>query len=330
MKSGLLVAVGGPNLDTFTNILCALSRQVRSHLSIDKVLVLETTEGRQQYAELRERVRLALGRDAELRIRTVSNDLLQTIIPRVLVDGGREVGRDALIVDLTTGPKTVTAVLYACASFSQLEHLYYISVSKKGSSFVQLWAESEPEQYYKAVVLAPIKDVQELASQSFFDLVYYIEKLGKIDERAPARLAPEVRHATDQLRTALPLFFGNPPHFRSAMQAIGNAGEHIVGLILEVVKRIDPAGAPATATKLVDWSQKYRKDAKDGSVPPFALAIPGTHVLDTASRTLLNLRNAAAHGSPVQFSASEVRVAMSIALNLLETVLAVEATAPGP
>jgi hypothetical protein len=325
MTSALLIAVGGPNLDTFTNVLWALNRRLSGQLSIEKVLVLEVGDPRTDLGELARRIGTALGREAELRVRRLDRDL-QTMIPESLVAGAREVGRAGLVVDLTTGTKAVSAILYACGSFSQLEHLYYVNVHKKGPAFPQLWAEAETERSYELVALAPLRDVRELASQSYFDLVFYVEHLAAVEDRAPLDVRDEVHRATNQLRVALPLFFRNPPDYLSAMRAIGTAGEELVGLILKTVERLEPAKAPVDGRKLGQWSDEFRERARKGGPATAMSAIPGALVLDTAARTLQHWRNAAAHKHPPRFSLFEVRTAMHTCIELLQTALAMWAT----
>jgi hypothetical protein len=332
MKPALFIA-SGVNRDSFTNALWALARHLSPGLRIDKVLVLESSDTKEPmrpdderdkyFREIRDHMLLALDRDVELRIRILPADL-QAVMPRLVVDGVKEMGRDAVVIDLTTGTKTMTAVLYACASFARLDHLYKVSVRPKpDGKFAQLWTEPQPDQWYTVEKLDSLKDVQPLASQSFFDLVAYNDELTEIDGRAPEDFVEEVQLATNFLRMALPLMFGNPPAYRQAVHAIGMARESINGLIVKTVEKLDPTALGLKLDDLDKWAKGFRKALKEGTSPLLAASVPGVLALDCTMDTLRHWRNYSAHAYPTQFGISEVRVAMSTAIHLLETVITV-------
>jgi hypothetical protein len=325
MIRGLLI-VAGNNTATVGNIIWVLDQALAGRIRIEKVLILDVADADQRVdiSRFHEVIPRALGRKPQLRHQEVEGEL-QTTLPSILIDAVNEVGREGVVVDLTSGTKACSAVLYACASFSQLPHLYYVNVHRSPDrTFPQLWTSSLAENAgrYELIQLPPLKDVQALAAQSYFDLIFYVDRLDKIDGAAPPRLRQTILQATQQLRTALPLFFRNPPDYLSAMRAIGTAGESIQLLLPDVVAMIDPHLAPCLRGSIGNWGRQYREAIRGGTARPEFAAIGGTLVIDSQVYLLKNWRNAAAHKSPPAFGISEVRTAMHAALNLLETILA--------
>ena len=51
-------------------------------------------------------------------------------IPRVIMSGVKEVGKENIIIDLTCGKKDITGSLYTTASIGQIEHMIYVEVPR--------------------------------------------------------------------------------------------------------------------------------------------------------------------------------------------------------
>jgi hypothetical protein len=329
VKSGLMVASSG-NVDTFTNVLWAINKHLSDFLRIEKLLLLDTGDATLDFAGLQQRAHMVLGRAVEMRVKPLGDDS-QWLIPRVVVDGANEVGRDGLVVDLTTGTKTVSAILYACASFSQLRHLYYVSVERGEKGFYNLWLEPDAEKKHKLSALSPLEDVHELASHSFFDLIFYREELDKIDKRVKlgSDLAASVQEVTNYLRTALPHFFSKNPDYLSAMRSIGAARERLQPIVLQAACLINNTEEPKTLRQLDEWSEQYRDSRLGVGSSETGRAIAGTFVLDAGLRLLQSWRNRASHPPPPEFTQSDIRTAIAVTVTLLEAVVAVHTNIEG-
>lgn len=352
---GLLFVTGG-NIDTLSNVMWALRIHVRDCVRLQKVVVLDLADGGRSVdaVPIVERVRLILGPSSEVRFRHIRDDP-QTAIARLVVDGARELGRDALVVDLTTGNKTTSAILYACASFSQLHHLYYVSVHQRtDSSFPRLWEERADDtttmsmELYDVAQLPTLREVKELTAQSYFDLIYYADQLDTMDATSPANIAASVRQVTNQLRSCLPLFFGNPPQELAAMRVIGVALESALGLLRSALALAQPAPtqlprlhasrptppgkkgqtdaySPAELYKALDMgANQLRKLARcSGTGASFVKQVPGILTIDALASVVHWWRNAASHPDPPEFGLHDVRVALLVTLHMLQTAIAV-------
>lgn len=323
MGNALLIAAG-PNRGTLTNVLFSINHYIGSTHDIDKVLMLDIQDSGPATASLSsegiyESAKQALNRDVEVRQRKIDSDA-QVMIPRIVVDGAREVGRTNVIVDITSGNKTASAILYASASFCRLEHIYYVNVQRNPSGFPNLWEEPEPQKHFTVINLAPLQEVQHLAALSHFDLIYYFDTLDRLDSVASNLVRNEVKEVTHHIRSSLRLFFELRDNLAS-MQAIGTATEHAIGIVWALVNSIDEKASITSNTNLKEWNDSLRKKLKQRSGPDFSRQSPMTHSLDFAVEILINWRNAAKHRYPPNFSAQDVRTAMNLIIDLLEAVV---------
>ena len=327
---GLLIAAGS-NPETLANVTWAIRKHLEDSLIIDRILILvvqnrstgtpqsNTVVGVDQLLEV---VKEACGHPAlEFRYARVSGDL-QTAVPRKLIDGANEVGRENVVVDLTTGSKDLSSILYAAASFSRMDHIYYLNVQRDATGqFPLLWKQEAAESLYQVVQLAPLREGNELAAQSFFDLVYYADLLSDINSRSPEQLLYETRLAVGQLQSALSHFFARKQDLLAAMRSIGAAREDIHKLVIATVNSIDQQAQITDPKQLTDWCKRRRKAAESASMANQLDAVPGLIVLDSTLETLRQWRNAAAHKRPPTFDVLSVRVALVTAIHLLDTVM---------
>jgi hypothetical protein len=323
MNTALLIATG-PNKGTLTNVLYAINKRISATHQIEKLLIIDIEEvggggSGLSWEDILESGRLALQRDIEVRKRKLSGDL-QSLIPRLLVDGAKEVGRDNVVVDITSGNKTASAILYATASFCRLNHIYYVSVSKRQQGFANLWEETEPEKLFTVINLAPLRDVQHLAALSHFDLIFYLDTFDRLDSEASDAVSAELREVTHHLRSSLRLFFELRDNLAS-MQALGTATEHLIGLIYQMVNAVDAGAKIDKLTALKSWSDQLRKDLSAKSGPDYSRQYPITHALDHSAELLRNWRNASKHTNPPTFSGQEVRTAVNLVISLLEAIV---------
>jgi hypothetical protein len=326
-KNSLLITSAG-NLQTFSNVLVGLSSHLGDRSPIGKILLLneETADSRQgisndAYQNLAESI---LGSDVELRLRKLSSDPRSTIASLV-VDGAREVGRELLIIDLTAGSKLISAVLYASASFAQIEHLYYVKVERIGGIFANLAELPDPKSHCEIQTLSPLREVKDLGSQCYFDLLFYDALLDDLDARGEVAGLQEVSSVTVHLRNALHHFFSNPGRYLDAIRAIGVAREILQGLMAEALTKRMGKSEPLKLKKIEEWANVYRSDSEAGRINPI---IPEFLVLDLMLNTLRHWRNAAMHKPGAQFSGSNVRVAIIIIIELIDTLILVHDETP--
>jgi hypothetical protein len=333
----MLAIVSGTNVGNVRNVLWALQRRF-SQQTIDTVTVLvETQLGVKMHGvATRDDLATVLGPSVQVRVQPIINDH-HAVIPKVVAAAVRErIDGSEIIIDLTTGSKPTSSVLYASASLSRLEHVYYVEVdryevTREGKSefrFYDLPSDRDAEQHHRVVSFAQIADLHQLATHGYFHLIFYRDTLDALKRHAPESIRSRVTEIVALIANALQPTFRATPENRAAMMAIGNAWERIRELATATLESYyglspDPTKDAGTQWSLARAKLTERRNSFVGAehdAPEF-MSVPGLLVVDHIIAALAAWRNKVNHAMPGDYSEREVRTALVMSLQLLGTLI---------
>ncbi len=105
---------------------------------------------------------------------------LHQVIPKILSDKLKIYDRSQIVVDLTSGDKYISSTLYASASLSQIENLFFLVVNR--DKFDTL-PEDLTEDDYKIDVISPLGNLESIGKYTFFEIFYYKDKVSELTSK---------------------------------------------------------------------------------------------------------------------------------------------------
>ena len=168
---------------------------------------------------------------AEVRFVTVvdyAKDIPQTILKAV-----KEVGKANLVLDLTSGKKDITGILYTAACISEIENMIYIEVGHEGENgaFYKLSAsDKEIAGKVNVTKFETISEIENLASLNHMDFIIYKKSVQEILPNQNEEYHVKFNHAIDY-------YFSK--NYQECIREIGLLNESIVKCLADsLVKRL--------------------------------------------------------------------------------------------
>lgn len=317
------------------NVLCALRLE---NVEIDGVWLIDTPQTVSKTAEMMEQVKATLGKRTVLVASLEVNE--NNASERIPDFMAQFVARDTsqlhdLVVDLTTGPKYVTSLLYAAANFCRLNRVYYflLKARKQDVPFEELTSDD-----YEYLRLPPFSDksLAALGRRNHLELIYYLKDVEDLHAsflEHSERLAAEIDR---DLRVAVQNYFDG--NYRGTVRSIGSLAETWTARLHSIWQENGllarwPKQKQGSAGKKNDWAGniedlepflmhllKVRAGSSVNglSTEDLALALP-LATLDPLLTTVRTYRNIAAHkaDSLYEITRDDAKLVLEIGLLLV-------------
>ena len=224
------------------------------------------------------------------------------------------------IVDLSNGQKVTSSILYMAASLCNVNDIYYLILHKKPVDLPSNPIEGKDYDYVK---MGKFIGIESLSKISYFDLIYYNEKVDDIfDERC--EIQGLYNKARKGLLKGISDFFGNQIDGRSAINNITIGNEGLINETFSYLKNDKVTSAFAQINNIDFYNKKFDRvgciqrffqkytqvaDNQDENIVVL-------RTLPSLMSTLRAYRNLTAHSSmnTHEFTADEVRIAMNMML----------------
>lgn len=215
----LLITGGTRNFAPLRNALCALQQELG--LDIEAVWLVDNEETFNHFCDNADKIKETLGnRNVMIASLEVTESDASEKIPDFM---SKFVLRDVsennnVIVDLTTGPKFITSLLYAAANFCRINHIYYFLL-KGGKREVPF--EELSDKDYEYVLLPPFssESLYNLGRRSYLELIYYLKEVEDLVEDYSYH-APGLAEKIDQgLRFAVRSYFEED--YKGSIRSVG-------------------------------------------------------------------------------------------------------------
>ena len=218
-----LIVGGTKAFPPLRNVLCRLTQ--KEDISFDAIWLIDTPETICNFNHISESIKSLAGRRDILVSSLEVNE--QNAAYRIPDFMAQFVMRDAnqikdLFVDLTTGPKYVTSLLYASANFCQINNIHYflLKSNRRDALFEEL-----REDEYEYLQLPPFNSdsLALLSRRSHIDLIYYLKDLDDL-VRAFSLNSPQLADELDRnIRPAVRDYFeGN---YKGVIRSVGSLME---------------------------------------------------------------------------------------------------------
>ena len=143
-------------------------------------------------------------------------------IPQTILKAVKEVGKENLVLDLTSGKKDITGILYTAACISEIENMIYIDVCRDAETgeFHSL-SKSDPEivKKVKLTKFETISEIENLASLNHMDFIIY--------KKSVQEILPDRNHDYHvKFEHAIDYYFGRD--YQNCIREIGLLNESIV------------------------------------------------------------------------------------------------------
>ena len=161
---------------------------------------------------------------AEVRFVTVvdyAKDIPQTILKAV-----KEVGKSNLVLDLTSGKKDITGILYTAGCISEIENMIYIDCrdEETGEFYTLSISDKEIAKKVKLTKFETISEIENLASLNHMDFIIYKKSVQEILPNQNEDYHVKFNHAIDY-------YFGKD--YQNCIREIGLLNESIVKRLAE-------------------------------------------------------------------------------------------------
>jgi len=202
-----LILSGTDNLAPLHNVLCVLKRKA---FKIDVVHLIDTPQTITKLHDTLEEIKITLGnRDILVTSLEVNEqnaaDLIPAFMASLIVRETKQIPN--LVVDLTTGPKYITSLLYAAANFCQVEKIYYFLLTTKTRDvpFEKLVEHKDFE--YVSLPTFSSKSLAALSQSSHMDMIYYLKDLEDLVKSVPSQSRLLAEDLDQNMRLAVEDYF---------------------------------------------------------------------------------------------------------------------------
>ncbi len=167
----LLILSGNPNLATIRSVVYFANEhygcKIRQILFLDTKQTLISPSGNLIEHERNQIIREYFDRKNQtvsIRSDDITEEPLHIRIPAIISEQLKIFSADDLIIDITNGTKFISNILYAAASFSRIQNLFFVSVAKERQAESP---ENLTKDDYNIDVFSPVKDVDSIAEQIY-------------------------------------------------------------------------------------------------------------------------------------------------------------------
>ena len=239
MRKGILFIPISYNADSMQNIInilfCDELCREKNLPLVDKITFLVTADFSSTIVFRKEEIPVSAFLDhirnelkgdcVEIRQRMISNYAKD--IPRVIMDGIKEAGKDAIIIDLTCGKKDITGSLYTTASISQIRNMVYIDVPRFNGVFPEFTRDyASMKGKFTLTRYESMDEIENLASLNEMGFIYYKKN---IQEIRPAIPDSKVELYCDQIERAVEKYFSEKDSgYRDAIRELGLINEELM------------------------------------------------------------------------------------------------------
>ena len=326
-RKGILFIPLSNNADSMRNIInivfCDQYCSDNKLPHVDKISFLATTEldsdimchGERMTAnDFCQLIRQDIGDDCvETRQRVVSSYARD--IPKVIMDGVKEVGKENIIIDLTCGKKDITGSLYTTASIGQISNMIYVEVPRVDGVF-PVFNRNDYEYMrgkFNMTRYESLDEIEKIASLNGMDFIFYKKNIQEIRQSISSL---KIDAFCTQLENVVEEYFsGNEVDYRNAIRTLGLINETIVGSIAaELFKRYENMGIkPYNPKKSLNtvaeletiYHRKETPDEKKKLLDPLFSQIPTAYEL---FETIRIYRNRASHYLEYKYKREEVKL----------------------
>lgn len=239
-RKGILFLPLSYNADSMRNIInivfCDEYCMASGLPLVDKITFLATTEFDSQIDyegqkitgnEFCQKIRMEIGNDCvEIRQRVVISYAKD--IPKVIMDGVREVGKENIIIDLTCGKKDITGSLYTTASIGQIHNMIYVDVPRINGVFPKLERNDYEgiKDKFRMTRYESLDEIENLASLNEMDFIFYKKNIQEIKQAIDS---PKIESYCSQIGHVVEEYFsGNEDNYRNAIRTLGLISEEVV------------------------------------------------------------------------------------------------------
>ena len=250
-------------------------------------------------------------------------------IPRVIMSGVKEVGKENIIIDLTCGKKDITGSLYTTASIGQIEHMIYVEVPRIKGVFPKFDRNDYEtmRDRFSLIKYESLDEIENLASLNEMDFIFYKKN---VDELRSGIGAQKMESYCSQLDHIIEEYFsGISDNYRNAIRELGLISEELTDSLAEYLlnEYEDIASELKTSPRktLVTvrlFEEKYQnknteKEIRERLDPLFA-QIPNLFELLESFRLY---RNKASHYRSHIFSREEVKLLLDMMLLVFDKII---------
>ena len=259
-------------------------------------------------------IRQELGADCvEIRQRIVSSYAKD--IPRVIMDGVREVGKENIIIDLTCGKKDITGSLYMTASIGNISNMIYVEVFRVNDRFPVFDRNDYDDMLgnFNVMRYESLDEVEKIASLNGMDFIFYKKNIQEIRQSISSL---KIKLFCVQLDYVVEEYFsGNESNYRNAIRTLGLINEEVINSIMVELhrscaelksKEYNPKKSLNTLAELAKgYPKKYIQD-KERQLPDLLFSkLPTVYEL---FETVRIYRNRASHYLEYQYKREEVKL----------------------
>lgn len=254
-RKGILYIPLSYNADSMKNIInivfCNQYCSLNKLPFVDKINFLATSEFTSEIMyqgnkitgnDFCQLIRREIGDDCvEIRQRVVSSYARD--IPKVIMDGVKEVGKDNIIIDLTCGKKDITGSLYMTASIGQISNMIYVEVPRVGGVF-PVFNKNDYESMISKFNLTryeSLDEIEKIASLNGMDFIYYKKNIQEIRQSINSfkveSFCAQLEHVAEEY------FSANEDNYRNAIRTLGLINEDVVNSVaIELYDRYESLG----------------------------------------------------------------------------------------
>lgn len=168
--------------------------------------------------------------DIEIRCKVIKD--YKKDIPKVIFNAIKEVGKEKIILDLTSGRKDITGSLYTAASICEINNMIYVEVFKKDNThkFYELFKDDcNIQSKYRLTKFQTIDEIEHLASLNCIEFIMYRKSIDEILLQCQNR---DLELYCTHLNNAIQSYFQfNEDSILQCIRGIGVINEKLIGII---------------------------------------------------------------------------------------------------
>ncbi len=175
-----LIIAGNPNINTIRNVIYFANK---TYENIEKVYFLDSEDSLHQWdgssvePQRSDFARNYIKKDVEISHKIFERNLLHQEIPKLLSEQLKIYKNNQIIVDFTNGDKYISGILYASASLSKIENLFFIYVQFDKRN--ELPENLSPENY-KIYPILNLENLESIGKYTQFEIIYYKNKADEL------------------------------------------------------------------------------------------------------------------------------------------------------
>ncbi len=322
-----LILSGNPNLDTIRSVVYLANKhyenQINSVLFIDNKGTLFSQKDEPLESKRNDFVRHYINHVSIESVVIEREDLHQRV-PQLLSSKLSTYGPSKIIVDLTNGDKFISSTLYASASLSKVEHLFFLILDRSKREYPP---ESLANEDYKIDVVSPLENLDAIGKYTYFDIIYYRNKADTAISKIESQEL-KIRLPTSLLRTQIDTGITNY-FLEKYPNSISDVGQLIEILCLEIPVCIKNKAKGKIKTKIpnsfdesVTWLRTHFCDPlrgkRNNDLDIYEQELRDLQTIDKLLDLIKVYRNIASHPYDYLRDKEEAKLVINVSLYILE------------